>query len=143
MAEYTAVAAQTVQPNGNVLLTETPICGGKCITHREGAGVITLRGITNQCRARYRVTFGGNIALPTGGTLGGISLAIAVQGEPLPSTVMIETPAAVNEYGNVSASVFIDVPQGCCVPIGSQYEHRGGIGRKREHYCRKGGLRWN
>lgn len=117
MAEFTAAAAQTVAPNGNVLLTETPVCGGKCITHRDGAGVITLRGLTNQCKARYRVLFGGNIAVPTGGTAEAISLAIAVQGEPLASTTMIETPAAVEAYGNVGASVFIDVPQGCCVTV--------------------------
>lgn len=117
MAEYTGIAAQTVAAKGNVALTEEPVCGGKCITHRDGAGVIALRGITNQCRARYRITFGGNIAVPTGGTAEAISLAIAVQGEPLASTTMLFTPAAVETYGNVSASVFIEVSQGCCASV--------------------------
>ena len=66
MAEYTAAAAQTVANGNNVLFTATPVCATRCIVHREGAGIVTLRGITNgQCRARFRVNFGGNIAIPT------------------------------------------------------------------------------
>ena len=117
MAEYTAVAAQTVAANQNVLLTETAVNGTKCINHRTGSGIVTLRGIGAQCRARFMVEFGGNIAIPTGGTVGSIQLAIAVDGEPLASTTMIITPAAVENYFNVSAAVYIDVPAGCCVTV--------------------------
>ncbi len=117
MAEYSAVAVQTVPVNQNVLFTETPVCGGKCIVHREGSGLVTLRGITNQCRARYRVTFGGNIAVPTGGTAGAISLAIALNGEAVPATQMIVTPAADTEFFNVSSSIFVEVPAGCCTQL--------------------------
>ncbi len=117
MSEYVAVAAQTVPVNQNVLFTDTPVCGGRCVVHREGSGLFTLRGITNQCRARYRVTFGGNIAVPTGGTAGAISLAVALNGEAVPSTQMIVTPAAVAEYFNVSASVYVEVPSGCCTQL--------------------------
>ena len=78
---------------------------------------MTLRGITNQCRARYKVTFGGNIAVPAGGTVGEISLAISVNGEPIPTTTMIETPAAVGDFSNVFSAIFIDVPSGCCYTI--------------------------
>ena len=91
--------------------------GGPSITHRDGSGLINLRGLTNQCRARYRVSFGGNIAVPTGQTVGPISLAIAIDGEAIPATTMIETPAAVEEFSNVYSSVFIDVPRGCCVSV--------------------------
>lgn len=85
------------------------------MVHRNGSGLVTLRGLTNcQCRARFRVSFGGNIAIPTGGTVGPISLAIAVDGEPIASTTMIYTPAAVEQYGNVFSAIFIDVPKGCC-----------------------------
>jgi len=87
------------------------------MTHRAGSGLITLRGITNQCRARFRITFGANIAVPTGETVGPISLAIAIEGEPLQATIMIETPAAVEEFSNVSRTTFIDVPRGCCVSV--------------------------
>lgn len=117
MAEYTAVAAQTVAANQNVLLTETAVNGTKCINHRTGSGIVTLRGIGAQCRARFMVEFGGNIAIPTGGTVGSIQLAIAVDGEPLASTTMIVTPAAVENYFNVSAAVYIDVPAECCVTV--------------------------
>lgn len=117
MAELTAVALQTVASGQNVLFTETPVCGGRCIQHRDGAGVVTLRGLTNQCRARYRVSFGANIAVPTGGAAGAISLAIAIDGEPIPSTNMIVTPAAAAEFFNVFGAIFIEVPAGCCLNI--------------------------
>ena len=117
MAEFTAVALQTVEEGQNVIFTETPICPTKCITHREGSGVVRLRGLTNQCRARFLVAFSGNIQIPTGGTVGEISLAISVDGEPLQSAQMIVTPAAVENFFNVSAQVYLDVPCGCCVTI--------------------------
>ena len=117
MAEYTAILEQTVAANSNVLLTETPVDGGRCVVHREGAGLVTLRGITNQCRSRYRVLFKGNIAVPTGGTVGAISLAISLNGEAVQSTTMIVTPATVENYFNVSASVYVDVPNGCCTQV--------------------------
>ena len=117
MAEYTAVAAQTVAADQNVVFTETPVKGTKCITHREGSGIVTLKGIGAQCRARFLVEFGGNIAIPTGGTVGPIQLAIAISGEQLASTTMIVTPAAVDNYFNVSASAYIDVPAGCCATV--------------------------
>lgn len=117
MAEYTAIANQQVASNQDVLFTATPICGNNSIVHREGSGLVTLRGITNQCRARFKITFGGNISIPTGGTVGPISLSIAINGEPLSSTSMIVTPAAVEEFFNVGSSVYVDVPAGCCSQI--------------------------
>ncbi len=118
MAEFTSNALQTVEVGQNVLFTETPICCTRgFVVHREGAGVVTLRGITNQCRARYKVTFGGNIALPADGVVGEISLAISINGEPIPTTTMIETPAAVEEFSNVFSAIFVDVPRGCCYTL--------------------------
>ena len=115
--EITANAIQTVPANANVIFTDTTVCGNCSIMHREGSGLVTLRGLTNQCRARFRVSFGGNIALPTGGTVGPISLAIAVNGEPVATTTMISTPAAVEEFNNVFSAIFLDVPKGCCSQI--------------------------
>lgn len=117
MAEFVAVSAQEVAANGNVIFTNTAVLGSNCIKHREGSGIVTLRGLTNQCRARYFVDFSGNISIPTGGTVGAISLAIAISGEPVLSSQMISTPAAVDQYNNVSSGVYIDVPAGCCVNI--------------------------
>jgi hypothetical protein len=115
--EITANALQTVAANQNVLFTETPVKGSCSIIHREGSGLVTLRGITDQCRARFRVTFGANVAIPTGGTVAPITLAIAVNGEAVGPTTMISTPAAVEEFNNVFSSVFLNVPAGCCYTI--------------------------
>ena len=115
--EITANAIQLIEQGQNALFTETPVCGSNCIKHREGAGIVTLRGITNQCRARYLVSFSGNIAIPAGGTVEEISMAIAIEGEALQSTRMRVTPAAVDNYFNVSTSAFVDVPRGCCTTI--------------------------
>ena len=117
MAEYTANVLQTVGINQNVLFTDEPVKGNCSIIHREGSGLVTLRGITNQCRARFRVYFNGNIAIPTGGTVGPISLAIAINGEPVASSNMIVTPAAASAFSNVNRSLFIEVPCGCCAQI--------------------------
>lgn len=116
--EITAVTLQEVAENQNVLFTDTVICGGPSIIHRGGSGLVTLRGLTNQCRAQYKVTFGGNIAIPTGGTVEEISFALTIDGEPLGSTTMIETPAAVEQFSNVFSAVYIAVPRGCCLTVG-------------------------
>lgn len=115
--EIIANALQTVQANQNVYFTDTVVCGNMSMSHRDNSGLITLRGNTGQTRARYRVYFGGNIALPTGETVGPISLAIAIDGEGVAATTMTVTPAAVEQFFNVSASIFIDVPRGCCLSI--------------------------
>ena len=78
MSEFTANALQTVPQGEDVAFTETPVCGTKCIVHRQGSGVVKLRGITNQCKARFLVSYSGNIQIPTGGTVEAISLAIAI-----------------------------------------------------------------
>ena len=115
--EITANAVQTVAANQNVLFTETPIRGNCSIIHREGSGLVTLRGITDQCRARFRVSFGANVAIPTGGTVEPIELAIAINGEAIGPATMISTPAAVANFNNVYTSIFLDVPAGCCYTI--------------------------
>lgn len=118
--EITANAIQTVNSGSNVQFTETPVQGNCSILHREGSGITTLRGLTRQCRARYRIFFNGNIAIPTGGTPGAISLAITVNGESVGSATMIATPAAVNEYFNISSSIYVDVPAGYCSQVSIQ-----------------------
>lgn len=112
--EITNATTQTVAAGGNVLFTDTPVQPSGCIQHREGSGIVTLRGVTNQCRARFLARFSANIAIPSGGTVEEISAAISLNGEPLPATAMRVTPAAVSEYFNVSGFVYVDVPKGCC-----------------------------
>lgn len=120
MAEYTAIALQSVAQSEDVAFTETAANGSNCIVHRNGSGIVKLRGITNQCRARFLADFSGNIQIPTGGTVEAISLSLAVDGEPLQATKMIVTPAAVENLWNVSAQVYIDVPKGCCSTLAVQ-----------------------
>lgn len=115
--EITANAVQTVAANQNVLFTETAVPGSCSILHRDGSGLVTLRGLTRQCRARFKVTFGGNIAIPTTGAVGAIRLAIAIDGEPAPTTTMIATPSSGEEYFNVFSAIYLDVPAGCCITI--------------------------
>lgn len=118
MAEFTNSNTVSVAASENLPLTETAVKSPACIVHREGSGLVTLRGLTSgQCRARFKVSFGGNIAIPTGGTVGAISVALAVGGEALNSATAIVTPAAVDQYSNVFTAVFVEVPRGCCVTV--------------------------
>ena len=118
--EIIANAVQTVLANQNVYFTDTVVSGNYSIDHRDDSGLVTLRGVTNQCRARFKVSFGANIAVPTDETVGPISLAIAINGEPVRASTMTVTPAAVEQFFNVSASVYVDVPNGCCTTISIQ-----------------------
>lgn len=120
MAEFTYNPIQVVQPNQPVLLNTTIGCNKGYILHREGSGIVTLRGIVNNptnCFARYQVTFNGNIAVPEGGTVGPISVALAIDGEPVLTSRAIVTPAAVDEYFNVTSTAIVTVPRGCCFNI--------------------------
>lgn len=118
--ELTASTAQTVQAGQNVLFTDTPVkCNRGYVVHREGAGLVTLRGICNGCAnfARYKVLFVGNIAVPTGGTPGAISVALSIGGEAIQQTTATVTPAAADSSFNVTTAAFVDVPRGCCVGL--------------------------
>lgn len=115
--EIIANELQTVLENQNVLFTDTVVPGKACTMHRAGSGLVSLKGLTNQCRARFKVTFGANIAVPTAGTVDAISLALAIDGEPVSATTMIVTPAAVEDFFNVSSSIYLDIPRGCCSQI--------------------------
>lgn len=119
--EYTAVAEQVVTAGNNILFTEDVIpCRKGYVEHRRGSGLIELRGITNQCRARYVVTFSGNIApadTAEGGVLGEVAVALSINGEPVLSSLRRVTAAAVEQYGAVSATEIIDVARGTTVTI--------------------------
>lgn len=117
MAEYVYNPIQLVQPNQNVLLNSSIPCNKGYVYHRDGAGILTLRGIVNNpcgCFARYQVTFNGNIAVPEDGTVGPIAIALALDGEPIQTSRAIVTPAAVDEYFNATSTAIITVPRGCC-----------------------------
>ena len=124
MAEFTNNAVQTVNPNQVVTLNTTIGCPKGYVYHRNGSGIVTLRGITSNCFARYQVTFNGNIAVPSTGTAGPIAVALAIDGEPILTSRAIVTPAAVatdppttENFFNVTSTAIINVPKGCCFNV--------------------------
>ena len=117
MAEYLANAVQEVALNAPILFTSSIPCNRGYIYHEDGTGIFTLRGITTNCFARYQVTYNGNIALPEGATVTPIAVAIAVSGEPRLTSRAIYTPAAADDYGNVTSTAIVTVPKGCCFNV--------------------------
>ena len=117
MAEYLANAVQDVALNSPAIFTASIPCPRGYVYHEDETGIFTLRGITTGCFARYQVTFNGNIALPAGGTVGPIAVAIAVNGEPRLTSRAIYTPAAAEEFGNVTSTAIVTVPRGCCFSL--------------------------
>ena len=127
MAEYVYNPIQRVEPNQNVLLQDAIPCNRGYVIHRNGSGILTLRGIVNGgtcCFARYQVTFNGNIAVPSDGTVGPISVSLAIDGEPIQTSRAIVTPAAVaadpptsENFFNATSTAIITVPRGCCYTI--------------------------
>ena len=125
MAEYSANAIQIVNPGEVIVFTNTPVpCKRGFVKHREGSGNFLLSGwVPNKSgygcskSANYLVDFGANISIPDGGTVGEISVAITLDGNTVPATTMIVTPAAVDEYFNVSRAANIEVWRGCCETV--------------------------
>ena len=121
MAEYIANPVQTVALNAPILFNASIPCRNGYIYHEDETGVFILRGITCNCFARYQVTFNGNIAIPEGGEVTPVAVALAVSGEPRLTSRAIFTPAAVDEYGNLTSTALITVPKGCCFSLSVEY----------------------
>ena len=122
MAEYlTRDAVETVALNSAVPFVDSIPCRKGYVYHSSGSGIFVLRGITQNCFARYNVKFTGNIAIPEGGAVTPIATAIVVSGESREGSRSISTPAAVDEYGNVTSKATIDVPRGCCFTVAVEY----------------------
>ena len=120
MAEFTYNPIQEVQPGQNVILNDSIRCPNGYVLHRNESGLVILRGIVNNpcgCFARYQVTFNANIAIPDDGTVTPIAIALAIDGEPILTSRAIFTPAAVDEYGNVTSTCIIQVPRNCCFTV--------------------------
>lgn len=116
--ELVTIAQQTIQPNEAVLFQAVSVPGCASIIWRVGSGIVTLRGLAkNQPRARFKINFGGDIAVPTGETVAAISLAVAVNGEAIAASRMTSTPLDVENFNNVFREIYIDVPVGCCTQI--------------------------
>lgn len=121
MAEYLANAVQNVSLDNPVIFSASIPCNRGYIYHEDETGIFILKGVTNNCFARYQITFNGNIAIPTGGAITPVAVAITVNGEPRLTSRAIFTPAAVDTYGNVTSTAIITVPKGCCFSVGVRY----------------------
>lgn len=117
MAEYLANATQLVALNQPIIFSASIPCPRGYVIHEDETGIFILRGATPNCFARYQVTFNGNIAVPEGGTAGPIAVSIAVNGETRFTSRAIVTPAAAEDYFNVTSTAIITVPKGCCYSI--------------------------
>lgn len=128
MSEYIQSSeSQNVAFGQNLMLVDSIPCPRGYVVHRNGSGILTLRGITGGCNpfARYQVTFNGNIAIPTGGTVAAIATALAINGEAFQSSRAIVTPAAVEQYFNVTNTAIITVPKGCCYTVAVENVNAG------------------
>ncbi len=121
MAEYLANAVQSISLNQPAIFTASIPCSRGYVFHEDETGIFILRGITPNCFARYQVTFNGNIAIPTGGAVTPIAVALTVNGEPRQTSRAIFVPAAVDTYGNVISTAIITVPRGCCFTLSVRY----------------------
>ena len=121
MAEYLANAVQSISLNQPAIFTASIPCNRGYVYHEDETGIFILRGITPNCFARYQVTFNGNIAIPTGGAVTPIAIALTVNGEPRQTSRAIFVPAAVDTYGNVTSTAIITVPRGCCFTLSVRY----------------------
>ena len=129
MAEWTSVAVQTVNPGESIVFTENPVpCNLGLILHRDDSGAFLLKGIPTKAQAcgcssgrnrivNYDVAFGANVAIPTGETVGPVTVAIAVDGNSIASSTMEVTPAAVEEYSNIARVTNIPIWKGCCQTV--------------------------
>ncbi len=117
-AEYSRSETQTITVGNNVLFDNgNRACNKGYITHRTDSGIFRLKGATNGCKAIYRVTFNGNIAIATDGTVEPITVALQEDGETVNNAVATVTPAAIGDFWNVSLDTFITIPCGCCVTV--------------------------
>jgi hypothetical protein len=122
MAEYlTRDSVESVALNQAIPFIDSIPCNKGYVFHQSSTGIFVLRGITQNCFARYNVEFTGNIAIPEGGAVTPIATAIVVSGEERTGSRSIFTPAAVDEYGNVTSRATVDVPRGCCFTVSVEY----------------------
>ena len=125
MAEYlTRDTVESVALNAPIQFIDSIRCNKGYVFHQNGTGIFVLRGIVNNscgCFARYNVEFTGNVSIPTGGVITPIATAIVVNGEERVGSRSIFTPAAVDEYGNVTSRATVDIPRGCCFTVSVEY----------------------
>lgn len=123
-AEYLANAVQSVNLNAPIIFTASIPCRKGYVYHEDETGIFILRGIVNNqnaCFATYQVTYNGNAAIAEDGAVTPIALSLVVNGEVRPTSRAIFTPAAAEDYGNLTSTAIIKVPRGCCFSLAVEY----------------------
>ena len=122
MAEYINVESQAVALNNPIIFSSSPIpCNKGYVLHEDGTGNFILRGVTNNCFARYQIVYSGNVSVPEGGAVTAVGLAISINGETRPSSLAVYTPQAVQEQGNLTCTAIVTVPRNCCFNVSVRY----------------------
>lgn len=121
MAQYITSTDQNVVLNGTIPFDVVSIpCNKGCVIPIT-TGVLTLQGSNSNRFARYEVTLQANVAIPTGGAVTPLALAITLNGVAIPDSVAIVTPAASEDVWHINTSTTITVPCGCCVSVSAAY----------------------
>lgn len=121
MAKYITSSDVNVGLNNTIPFDIVSIpCNKGCVVPIT-TGVLTLSGNTSNRFARYNVRVQGNIAIPEGGAVTPISVAITLNGVPIPDSVAIASPAAAEDVWHINTSTTITVPCGCCVSVSAEY----------------------
>ena len=122
MAEYIGNEPQLVALNNPIIFSASPIpCNKGYVVHEDGTGNFILRGVTNNCFARYQIVYSGNVSIPEGGAVTAVGLAISINGETRPSSLAVYTPQAVDEQGNLTCTAIVTVPRNCCFNVSVKY----------------------
>lgn len=121
MAEYIEISPQSVALNNALVFTASIPCTKGYVYHEDGTGNFTLRGVTNNCFARYQLVWNGNVQIPTGGTVTPIGISLSVNGETRPSSLAIASPTETEEYTNLTSTAIVTVPKGCCFNVSVRY----------------------
>jgi len=121
MARYITSTDQNVALNGAIPFDVVSIPCNKGYVVPLATGVLTLKGDTTNRFARYAVTVQANVAIPTGGAVTPIAVAITLNGVAIPDSVAIVTPAAVEDVWHINTTTTITVPCGCCVSVSAAY----------------------
>ena len=120
MAKYVTSTDQNVALNNTIPFDIVSIpCNKGCVVPVT-TGVLNLRSGANQC-ARYNVKAQANVAIPTGGAVTPIAIAITINGVAIPDSVAVVTPTAVEDVWHINTSTTVTVPCGCCLSVSATY----------------------
>ena len=121
MAKYITSTDQNVALNNTIPFNIVSIpCNKGCVVPIT-TGVLTLKGGSSNRFARYEVKLQANVAIPEGGAVTPLAVAITLNGVAIPDSVAIVTPAAAEDVWHVNTSAVITVPCDCCVSVSAAY----------------------